>query len=510
MRRPLSRRFGPPGPKRPRARRPAGRRERRTAVAPATAHWYARPARAGRACPPASGRPQPPTRRRFRDQPRLLPPASRRLATDPMTAAPATGAAPAHLLAAIARKSPQGRPPPGGTGPPPRRRRGSGSATRPGSAPRRARQASGGRNDPRRAKSNPPVARLARARALSRRFGPPGSKRPRAPGWEPHACLCERPRLREAPRPRRACGSPRRVAPADEERAPPHAAGSGRTPPSRPPRRGAAGVPLRRRRCDGGPAPPPRRLHSGPGYWASPARPVLLSGAACFGDPALVLRVPPLPGHRGRRSRWQKSSPTKARAPARHGIGHWARSPSPLRSLAEAPPSPPPGGTPGSGGPPSPAGRRSAPRPRRLHAGPGYWASPARSVLVPRAACRGHPALVLRDPPLGAPGDAGGAGKNDPQPKEETPAPFLSAYAPGTRCGWRSSPFPPPMITRRGPKLGYPTLRSARFQRAKRRTGTRPLSARRCEADPRIAASIGPFTAQNCPRRAEQDVEVQQ
>ena len=77
-------------------------------------------------------------------------------------------------------------------------------------------------------------------RAMGRAFSLAASAAGRSgpgppPGGLRIGCLSERPRLRETPRPRRACGSPRGVAPADEERAPPHAAGSGRTPPSRPP-----------------------------------------------------------------------------------------------------------------------------------------------------------------------------------------------------------------------------------------------------------------------------------
>jgi len=60
-------------------RRAEAAREGRTAVAPATAHWYPRRAPAGRAYPPASARIRPRARRRFPRQPRLLGAASRRL-----------------------------------------------------------------------------------------------------------------------------------------------------------------------------------------------------------------------------------------------------------------------------------------------------------------------------------------------------------------------------------------------------------------------------------------------
>ncbi len=60
--------------------------------------------------------------------------------------------------------------------------------------------------------------------------------------------------LREVPQPRRACGSPLRIAPAGEECAPPQASGSERTVASRPPLPAAAGVPVRRCRRGGGPA----------------------------------------------------------------------------------------------------------------------------------------------------------------------------------------------------------------------------------------------------------------
>ncbi len=58
---------------------PAVRRgpSRRTAVAPATAHWYARPARAGRDYPPARARTRPPAQKCIPRQPRLLPAARR-------------------------------------------------------------------------------------------------------------------------------------------------------------------------------------------------------------------------------------------------------------------------------------------------------------------------------------------------------------------------------------------------------------------------------------------------
>ncbi len=125
---------------------PAARRDEgsRTAVAPATAHWYARPARAGRGCPPACARTRPPARNRFPRWPRLLPAASHGL-PEGRTAVPLPTAAAALLPAAIARKNQPCRPPPGGTGPPPLRRRSSGSATRPrvrpkARAPRKRRQ----------------------------------------------------------------------------------------------------------------------------------------------------------------------------------------------------------------------------------------------------------------------------------------------------------------------------------------------------------------------------------
>jgi len=108
-------------------------------------------------------------------------------------------------------------------------------------------------------------------------------------------------------RSRRACGSPRGVASAAEECAPPQAAGSGRTLASRPARRGAAGVPLRRRRRDGGPAPfapagPSRRRP------LSCPRRALSSFLARppFGHPAPVLRMPALARTRRRTRRWKK------------------------------------------------------------------------------------------------------------------------------------------------------------------------------------------------------------
>ena len=163
-------------------------------------------------------------------------------------------------------------PPPGGSGPPPRRRRSSGSATRP-----RVRANARGSRKPWR-KSPPSSERKARRRGNDNRGArclPAASaarpKRPAEPaGGSRVACLCDRSGPRKAPRPRRACGSPLGVAPAGEERAPPQAAGAERTLASRPPRRGAAGVPLRRRRRDGGPAPPPRGVHAGAGSCPAP------------------------------------------------------------------------------------------------------------------------------------------------------------------------------------------------------------------------------------------------
>ncbi len=332
----------------------------------AAAHLPLRPARAEAASsPPPGGSGPPPLRRRSsgsatRPRVRSKPDGAaqalaKSVAFDTKKSCPSMGLpggrACAPAASAAGRSGPRARRLAGPGRAPDRRRAGDGAlVARPGlgSAPRRGRQRTPGRNAPRGAQESPPVARSAMGRALSRPFGR-RPKRPAARRLAGSALVA----VASGPGPAggaAASASPRlaaRISPGwrgmrlrarGQVRA--HAA-----EPCSPPRRGGgttAPSPARRRSVPSR----PRGSIEAPAAELSPARSLLLSPASRFGDPALVLRVPPLPGPRGRRRRWQKSSPPKGRAPARRGIGHRARPLSPLRpARAEAASSPPPGGT---------------------------------------------------------------------------------------------------------------------------------------------------------------------
>jgi len=170
-----SRRFGPPGPKRPRARRLAGRGRRRTAVAPATAQWSRDPA------------PGPPQSAGAKQALAETSPGRRK--KSPPGAESAMGRALGRRFGPPGPKRPRARRL-AGRGEPDRRRAGDGALVArpgPGSAPKRQRQASAGRNEPRPAKKKPSrrgIGNGARSRSPLR---PARPKRPR-----------------EAPRPSRA------------------------------------------------------------------------------------------------------------------------------------------------------------------------------------------------------------------------------------------------------------------------------------------------------------------
>ena len=279
-------------------------------------------------------------------------------------------------------------PPPGGTkGAADRRRAGDGAVVArpgPGSAPRRWRQRSAGRDDRRRAKERVPVAGWANG---ARSFSPLRPARAEAarsppPGGTKGAADCRRAGdggalvARPGPGPRQGGGAKEASAemtPAERRKRPAVAAtamGCALSrrfggPPKRPGARRRAGPELRR--CDGG---------------------------------AVVAR----PGPGSAPNRWRQGSagdngPRRAKErPARGRIGKGACPPSPLRRPAEAARSPPPGGTRAP-----PLRRRSsgsATRPRvRLKArGPGKrwyeWPPRSETKRARRGTGGGAPSLA--------------------------------------------------------------------------------------------------------------------
>ena len=203
------------------------------------------------------------------------------------------------LAASAAGRSGPPSPPPGGTGAPPLRRRSSGSATRPGSAPRRGGQGSARRNHPRQAKEKPPRPAWAMGRALSHRFGPPGRS---GPPRRPQAGLAFRrcddgplPAQRRLRCPKSADGQSRRQT-AEGSRAKRKAG-----PPSR--RRRRIGTPARPGRAGITrlPAPGPSRVRAG----------AFLAGRAFSRRRAAGSPVPALAG-----ALRQKQSPPPATLPS--------------------------------------------------------------------------------------------------------------------------------------------------------------------------------------------------